>query len=114
MQLALQELVCAVVDASIVAVVASEAMATEWASRNAGCWDLAIVDLTLEQGDGFNIVRHLKEQPKCGVVLVFSAFVTEVIKRHCLSLGADAVFHKLESRQLADYIGEFAGHLATQ
>src|SRR4051812_16011381 len=89
MQAALKELVCSVVDAEIVGVVASEALAIQWVDAHAGRWDLAIVDLTLDQGDGFSIVRRLKEDPDGGTVLVFSAFVTDVIRRHCLTLGAD-------------------------
>lgn len=109
MQIALSDLVCAVADAEISGVAATEAMALEWATSHAGNWDLAIVDLTLEQGDGFNIVRRMKQEANCGVVVVFSAFVTDVIRRHCESLGADAVFHKTESQQLAQYIQELAG-----
>lgn len=109
MQVALQDLVCSVVDAEIVGVVGSEAAAVEWADAHPGGWELAIVDLTLDQGDGFNIVRHLKQVPQRGAVVVFSAFVTDVIRRHCLSLGADAVFHKTQSRELAGYIQELAG-----
>lgn len=109
MQVALQDLVCAVAHAEIVGVVASEALALEWANAHTGRWDVAIVDLTLEEGDGFNIVRRLKQGAQCGVVIVFSAFVTDVIRRHCLSLGADAVFHKTESHELAEYIRELAG-----
>lgn len=108
MQVALSDLVCAVADAEIPAVLASEAKALEWARSHAGEWDLAIVDLTLEQGDGFNIVRQVKQGADCGKVVVFSGFVTDVIRRHCMSLGADAVFHKTESRQLAEYIQELA------
>jgi DNA-binding NarL/FixJ family response regulator len=108
MQQALQDLVCSVTDAEIVGVVASEPVALEWARSHPGGWDLAIVDLTLEQGDGFNIVRTLKTDPHAGTVVVFSAFVTDVIRRHCSSLGADAVFHKTQSRELAGYIEELA------
>ena len=108
MQVALQDLVCSVTAAEIVGVVASEDTAIDWARANTGGWDLAIVDLTLEQGDGFHIVRSLKEDPNSGAVVVFSAFVTDVIRRHCRTLGADAVFHKAESRGLADYIEELA------
>jgi DNA-binding NarL/FixJ family response regulator len=109
MQLALKDMVCAVTDAEIVGVADSEARAIEWAGSHRGRWELAIVDLTLPQGDGFNIVRQLKQDPDCGVVVVFSAYVTDVIRRHCHSLGADAVFHKTESRELANYIEELAG-----
>ena len=109
MQVALTDLVCAVADADIVGVVTSESAALAWAESHTGHWDLAIVDLTLDDGDGFHIVQRLKEDPQCGAVVVFSAFVTEVIRRHCRSLGADAVFHKTESRKLAAYVEELAG-----
>jgi DNA-binding NarL/FixJ family response regulator len=108
MQAALNALVCSVADAEIVGVVASEETAFEWVDANPARWDLAIVDLTLEQGDGFSIVRRLKQEPECGTLVVFSAFVTDAIRRHCRTLGADAVFHKTESRQLADFIEGFA------
>lgn len=74
----------------------SEATAIERAESHAGGWQLAIVDLTLDQGDGFSIVRYLKQGAQCGAVVVFSAFVPEVIQRHCIALGADAVFNKTE------------------
>ena len=113
MQAALKDLVCAVADAEILGVVTSEAMALDWAKSNTGAWDLAIVDLTLEQGDGFNIVRSLKQDASRGAVVVFSAFVTDVIRRHCQALGADAVFHKTESSELARYVEELAGSALT-
>jgi len=109
MQIALKDLVCSVADAEIVGVVGSEALALDWATTNAGRWDLAIVDLTLDQGDGFNIVRRLKQDGDGGAVVVFSGFVSDVIRRHCGTLGADAVFHKTESADLARYVEELAG-----
>jgi two-component system, OmpR family, response regulator len=109
MQVALKDLVCSVADAEILDAVGSEALALEWAATHAGCWDLAIVDLTLDQGDGFNIVRRLKQDGEGGAVVVFSGFVSDVIRRHCRTLGADAVFHKTESDELARYIQELAG-----
>lgn len=109
MQVAVEELVCAVADAQVVGVAASETRALEWAQTHEGEWDLAIVDLTLEQGDGFQIVQRLSEKRSHGAVVVFSAFVTDVIRRHCRALGADAVFHKTESSELARYVEELAG-----
>ena len=108
MQVAIQDLVCAVCDAEIVGVVSSEAMALDWANAHECGWSLAIVDLTLDQGDGFSIVKRLKEDPCNGAVVVFSAFVTEVIRRHCHSLGADAVFRKTEIRELTRYLEQLA------
>lgn len=108
MQVALQDLVCSVADSRIVGVVGSEALAVEWSQAHPQEWDLAIVDLTLEQGDGFKIVQQLAAEPARGAVVVFSAFVTDVIRRHCLALGADAVFHKTESSELARFVEDLA------
>lgn len=109
MQVALGELVRAVADAQVVGIAASESQALQWAQANEGQWDLAIVDLTLEQGDGFQIVQRLSEQPEHGAVVVFSGYVTDVIRRHCRALGADVVFHKTDSAELARYVEELAG-----
>ena len=112
MQIALRDLLCSAANADILAAVSSEALAMDWAAANKSAWDLAIVDLTLSQGDGFNIVRRLKQQPGCGVVVVFSGYVTEVIRRHCVALGANAVFHKTESSELAKFVETLAGSSA--
>jgi hypothetical protein len=37
-------------------------------------------------------------------MIVYSAYVTPVIRRYCSELGADVVFHKEESAQLARYM----------
>jgi len=104
MQVALTDLVQSVTESQIVNVAESEALAVEWAGTHQEGWDLAIVDLTLAQGDGFKIVQHLAGHQVRGAIVVFSAFVTDVIRRHCLVLGADAVFHKTQSAELARYV----------
>jgi hypothetical protein len=58
----------------------------------------------LEQGGGMNIVRHCKTVPLAGRVVVFSSYATPGVRRHCLELGADAVFDKGET---AAFIGFF-------
>lgn len=108
MQIALAELVDAVMHGEVVSVAGSESRAMAWADSHIGGWDLAIVDLTLEDGDGFSIVRRLQQLPHRGAVIVFSGFVTPVIRRHCETLGAQAVFRKTETRELADYLASFA------
>jgi two-component system OmpR family response regulator len=100
----LKDLVDTVENARIVGVARNETVATEWAMSNRAQWDLAIVDILLDQGSGLNLIRRLKRQPGAGHVVVFSGFITEVVKQHCLSLGADAVFQKGESRALAEYV----------
>ena len=108
MQEALQDLACAVIDAEIVAVVDSEFAAIKFAGSHTGSWQLAIVDLTFGQGNGFGIVQHLSQRPQCGTIVVFSAFGTDVIERHCIALGADAVFNKTDVCELTLHVQRLA------
>lgn len=100
----LKDLVDVVGSARIVGIARDETTATDWATSHQAAWDVAVVDLLLEQGNGFNIIQRLKQQTGAGQVAVFSAYLTDVIERHCVALGADAVFHKADSRGLAAYI----------
>jgi DNA-binding NarL/FixJ family response regulator len=104
MQVALQELVDSVGGLQVVALEATASSAIDWADQHPGGWDVAIIDLTLEEGDGFEIIRRFAEQPDRGHMVVYSAYVTPVIRRYCGDLGADVVFRKEESAQLASYM----------
>jgi DNA-binding NarL/FixJ family response regulator len=88
----------------VVAVSTTEAEARLWLDENHGEWDVAVLDLVLEQGGGMNLIRHCKQVPLGGRVVVFSSFATPGVRRHCLDLGADAVFDKGET---AAFIGFF-------
>lgn len=90
----------------VVAVSTTEAEARLWLDENHGEWDVAVLDLVLEQGGGMNLIRHCKRVPLGGRVVVFSSFATPGVRRHCLELGADAVFDKGET---AAFIGFFDG-----
>ena len=81
----------------VVAVATTEAEARLWLDENHGAWDVAVVDLVLEQGGGMNLIRRCKAVPRHGRVVVFSSFATPGVRRHCLELGADAVFDKGET-----------------
>lgn len=41
--------------------------------------------------------------------MVFSDYASEGIRKHCLKLGADAVFLKSQTRELMDYCSELGG-----
>ena len=81
----------------IVAEATTEAEARLWLDDNPGAWDVAVLDLVLEQGGGMNLIRHCKAVSPAGRVVVFSSFATPGVRRHCLHLGADAVFDKGET-----------------
>lgn len=86
----------------VVAAAGTEAEARLWLQDHPGQWDLAIVDLVLEQGAGMNVVRHCADDPGGGSIVVFSSYATPGVRQHCLDLGADAVFDKSDT---AGFIG---------
>jgi DNA-binding NarL/FixJ family response regulator len=87
------ELLASLGDFTIVGEVGTEAEAKLWLEEHRGEWELAVIDLILEQGTGMGVIAKCKEQPGTKVV-VFSDYATPGIRKHCLQLGADAVFQK--------------------
>ncbi|MES2363259.1 MAG: response regulator [Pseudomonadota bacterium] len=55
-------------------------------------WKLAIVDLMLKKGTGLDVVRSCRSRRPDQHVLVLTNYPTDYIRRHCIVLGADAVF----------------------
>jgi DNA-binding NarL/FixJ family response regulator len=88
----------------VVGTATTEAEANLWLDEHRDGWDLAVVDLVLDQGAGMNVIRHCKAQAAGGRVVVFSSYASPGVRRHCLELGADAVFDKSnEIDALVDY-----------
>jgi len=81
----------------------SEAEAALWLAENTGGWDLAVVDLLLEQGSGISVLAQCTAQPIKGQIVVFSGYASPAVAQRCLSLGADAVFDKADVRALLDF-----------
>lgn len=89
----LEDLLALVGGARIVGAITTEAEAKLWFDDNSGRWDLAVVDLALDQGSGMNVISRAKREPGVKVV-VFSSYATPGVQAHCFRLGADAVFDK--------------------
>lgn len=89
-------------DFAVVAEVATEAEANLWLEENPDAWDLAVIDLILEQGTGMGVVARCRQRRPGAKVVVFSDYATPGIRKHCLKLGADAVFQK--SHDVQDFI----------
>lgn len=81
-------------DLKPVATVATEAEANLWVQENPGGWDLAIIDLILDAGTGMGVLARCRSATTTGKVVVLSSYLSPAIEKHCLALGADAVFHK--------------------
>lgn len=103
MQLALRDLVESL-GGEVVSIASNEAVALDWIKTHPGAWDFAIVDLILDQGAGFSVIRRLRMHSQAGRIIVFSAFLTSTITDHCKQLGADVVFDKKEVGILSEYI----------
>jgi DNA-binding NarL/FixJ family response regulator len=67
----------------------------------------------LAEGSGYNVIHRLRQQHPEGTIVVFSAFVGEGVREHCLRIGADAVFAKTEIREFASYFDQLRDRQGT-
>lgn len=110
----MQELICDLLESvggfEVVGTAASETGATDWLLRHKGGWDLAIVDLLLGEGSGFTLISRCNKDSS-GAVVVFSDFVTPVVRQRCIRLGADGVISKAQFGELRAYLQAFPGRV---
>lgn len=86
----------------------TEAEAIAWLQEHPDACDLVVVDLMLEQGSGIGaIVRAKSTQPRAHIV-VFSAYASTAVARHCIALGAHEVIGKEDSWDFVQYCAAFA------
>ena len=100
------ELFSAIGGVRLVGSAATEAEAKLWLSDNTAGWDLMIVDLILDEGSGIEVLREAKQQAPATRAVVFSSFATPGIRAHCLALGADAVFDKVDTASFVSWLDE--------
>ena len=110
MQDLVRDLLASVGGFDVVGSADNETSATEWLLRNRGGWDLAIVDLLLGEGSGFTLITRC-HKARSGAVLVFSDFVTPVVRQRCIRLGADGVISKAQFGELRAYLQAFPGRV---
>ena len=105
-----EELLASLGDFRLVKANGNEAEARLWLVEHPGAWDLAVIDLVLDQGSGMGVVSRAREAAgREGRVIVFSDYASEGIRKHCLRLGADAVFLKSQTQEFMDYCSELGG-----
>jgi DNA-binding NarL/FixJ family response regulator len=105
------ELLTSLGDFTLVKAIGNEAEARLWLVEHPGAWDLAVIDLVLDEGSGMGVVSRAREAAGRGhgKVIVFSDYASDGIRKHCLRLGADAVFLKSQTREFMDYCSELGG-----
>lgn len=97
---ALEELACV----EAVGVAETEREGSQWLVNHQGCWDMAIVDLFLREGNGLNVVAACRRRREGQRLVVLSNYANCDIRQRCSQLGADAVFDKsTELDALIDY-----------
>jgi two-component system OmpR family response regulator len=89
---------------TIVASASGEAEANLWLQDNPGAFDLAVLDLILQQGSGMGVIERCKATG--ARVVVLSSYATPGVRRHCMDLGADAVFEKGNSAGFVAWCAE--------
>lgn len=78
----------------VVAVKATSADAVAWLRANPDGWDLAVIDIFLRQGHGFDVLRQCAGRPASRKVVMLSNYTREPARSSALNLGADAVYDK--------------------
>ena len=102
-QAALAALLQELGDFAIVGSATTEAEANLWILENPDGWDLAILDLVLEQGTGMGVIAKSRLANASGKIVVFSDYVSPGIRKHCLALGADVAIPKSELPEFISY-----------
>jgi DNA-binding NarL/FixJ family response regulator len=105
-----QRTIQAIPGADVVQVARTASQATEWLRAHPDDWDLAVVDLFLAQGHGFEVLRRCRERQPWQRAVVLSNYTRDPVRHYASDAGADAVFDKsFDLDALVDYLVQFAG-----
>lgn len=95
--------------AQVVGVAETPDEALVWLALHEGHWNLAVLDLILKQGTGFDVLARMAPAHRRRSVVLTNAATPANIAR-CISLGADAVFDKsLQTDEFLDYCAQLSG-----
>jgi two-component system, OmpR family, response regulator len=105
LQDALKATLKAIPGLEFVMVAATAQQATRWLDDHPDGWDLALVDLFLAEGHGFQVLRHCRKVRPHQRAVVLSNYTRVPVARYASDAGADAFFDKsLDMEALVDYI----------
>jgi two-component system OmpR family response regulator len=103
-QSALKEMIESVGGWQVVGIAGGETQATDWLHKHRRQWDVAVLDLLLQEGSGFGLIQRCRSEHPKGRIVVFSEYATPALKDKCISIGANAVFLKSELPQFVAYL----------
>lgn len=84
--------------------------ARRWLAENRDGWDLAVIDLFLASGHGFDVLRHCRSREARQRAVVLSNYTRDPVREHARNAGADAVFDKsFELENLVAWCEQMAG-----
>ena len=80
--------------ARVVHVATTSSAATDWLARHQDGWDLAVIDLFLADGHGFDVLRHCRGRAAHQRAVLLTNYTRDPVRENALRAGADAVFDK--------------------
>ncbi|MFE1572011.1 response regulator [Comamonas odontotermitis] len=99
-------------DVETVGHASTESAATSWLQDNTADWDLAIVDIFLQEGSGLGVLEKLRKREPAKHLVVLSNYATPNMRERCTQLGANRVFDKSQDIDaLIDYCMERSSNI---
>ncbi|TFZ07931.1 LytR/AlgR family response regulator transcription factor [Ramlibacter humi] len=78
--------------------------AVDWLQAHPDGWDLAVLDIFLAEGHGFQVLRACTDRAEHQHVVFLTSYTRDPARGQALALGADAVFSKLELDAFLAYV----------
>ena len=105
----------AITGAEVVKTASTGQAARDWLLDHPDGWDLALVDLFLEQGNGFEVLRSCRRLHPHQKVAVMTNYAREPVRSYVREAGADAFFDKsFDMEALVDYCVAHASTLSSR
>ena len=98
----------------LVGTACTEDEAAAWLQEHGDAWDLAIVDLVLDEGSGTSVLRLAREHDCAGLIAVLSSCVTDPLREHCYAMGADKIFEETDTSGLIRWLDKVGSTLPPQ
>lgn len=93
-RVALTDMLQETLDCQVVASASTEPEATRWLSNHQVDWDIAVIDLTLAQGNGLGVLAGCRDRKPHQRAVVLTGHADTAIRARCAELAANAVFDK--------------------